>query len=356
MSNESEHITDTAIKLTIAALLAIWCFRIIAPFVGPVAWGLVIAIAATGFYERLLGIVGGRTKPAIALFILTGLSVLIIPSVMLSETLVSGGKGIADQLAQGTLQIPPPPASVEGWPFIGESLYPIWLLASQNLQAAVGQLEPQLKALSKPMLAMAGSAGLGLLQMMLSIVIAAVFLAHYEGTQAFIRRIATRLAGPRGNELATLSSATITSVTVGILGVACIQSLLAGIGFMIAGIPAAGLWALFVLIAAVIQLPVILLMIPIVLYAFTAASTTVATVFAVWCLFVSLVDNVLKPILFAKGGADVPVLVIFLGSIGGMVSSGLIGLFIGPVVLALGYEVAGAWIGGSSDAPAVSED
>jgi predicted PurR-regulated permease PerM len=195
--------------------------------------------------------------------------------------------------------------------------------------------------------------------MMLSIVIAAVLLGNADDAAKFAQRVATRITGTRGNNLVALSGATVSSVAVGILGVAVIQSLLAAVGFMVAGIGAAGLLALFVLIAAVIQLPVVLVMLPIIIYEFTVASTTVAVLFAVWCTIVALVDNVLKPIFFAKGGADVPVLVIFLGSIGGMMSSGLIGLFIGPVVLAVAYEVTTEWIAGDEvppSSPTTTED
>ena len=155
--------------------------------------------------------------------------------------------------------------------------------------------------------------------------------------------MASRLAGERGVELANLAEATIRSVVQGIVGVALIQSILAGLGFMVVGLPAAGLWALLVLVGAVVQLPVTLVIIPPVLIVFSQASTPVAVAFTIWCVFVSLIDNVLKPLLFGRG-AQVPTLVIFVGAIGGMLAMGILGLFVGAVVLALGYQILAAWL------------
>ena len=157
----------------------------------------------------------------------------------------------------------------------------------------------------------------------------------------------------RGNEFAELATATVRSVVQGIVGVAIIQALLAGLGFVVTGVPAAGLWALLVLVSAVVQLPVAVVMLPPVLLVFSSASTTAAVAFTVWCLFISLLDNVLKPILFGRG-VKVPTLVIFIGAIGGMLSMGIIGLFLGAVVLALGYEILGAWMS-DADAPEKEE-
>jgi predicted PurR-regulated permease PerM len=210
---------------------------------------------------------------------------------------------------------------------------------------------PQLKAVSTWLLHAAGSAGAGLFQLIASVIIAGVLLMRTAERSQLITRMATRLAGPKqGPDLAELAVATVKSVVQGIVGVAVIQAVLAGIGFIVTGVPAAGLWALLVLVAAVVQLPVVLVMIPPVLLVFTKASTTVMVAFTLWCLFVSLLDNFLKPILFGRG-VKVPTVVIFIGAIGGMLSMGIIGLFVGAVVLGLGYELFNAWIAGQDDSP-----
>jgi predicted PurR-regulated permease PerM len=173
-----------------------------------------------------------------------------------------------------------------------------------------------------------------------------------------IHRFAIRMAGPvRGPELADLARATVRSVVQGILGVAALQAILAGTGFVVAGIPGAGLWALLVLVAAIVQLPVILIMVIPIVIGFSTLSGFAAGGLMVWCMAVGLVDNVLKPILFGRG-VRVPMLVIFMGALGGMLTMGIIGLFLGSVVLAVGFELFKAWLAdadgdGSSQVSAV---
>jgi predicted PurR-regulated permease PerM len=191
--------------------------------------------------------------------------------------------------------------------------------------------------------------GAALLQLIASVIIAGFMLTRSAQQTRLITRMATRLAGPKqGPDLADLARATVKSVVQGIVGVAVIQAVLAGIGFIAAGVPAAGLWALLVLVAAVVQVPVALVMIPPLLMVFSKASTTVLIVFAVWCLFVGLIDNFLKPMLFGRG-VKVPMVVIFIGAIGGMLSMGILGLFVGAVILGLGYELFNAWIAGQDE-------
>ena len=274
---------------------------------------------------------------------------------LLSETLIAGAQHFATDLENGRLSVPPPPERVAGWPIVGERLFDFWKLASENLARALEPLGPQLKAVSGWLLRAGGSAGIALLQLAASFVVAGVLLARGEGMYLGIERFATRLAGPRGPELATLATATIRSVVQGILGVAVIQTLLAGLGFLVAGVPAAGLWALLVLVCAVVQLPVALVLIPPILLVFASSSTLAAVVFTVWCAFVGLVDNVLKPLLFGRG-VEIPMVVIFLGAIGGMIALGIIGLFLGAVILALGYELFMSWLDEAESANASTPD
>jgi len=176
-----------------------------------------------------------------------------------------------------------------------------------------------------------------------AIVIAGVLLANSETGIQVARAIAVRLAGERGMEFVALSGATVRNVSRGILGVAVIQAILAGIGCLVMGVPAAGLWALLVLILAVIQLPTILVLGPIIIYVFYTANTVPAVLFAVWSLLVGLCDSFLKPLLMGRG-ASVPMLVVFIGALGGFMFSGIIGLFLGAVVLSLGFKLFQAWL------------
>jgi len=192
------------------------------------------------------------------------------------------------------------------------------------------------------------SAGFGvtLLQFILSIVLAGVLLANAQSAYQLTCSLCRRIFGERGPDFQQLMGATIRSVTSGILGVALIQTVLAGLGFLVAGMPGAGLWAIVFLIAAVLQAGALVL-IPAVIYMFAIASTTKAVIFLVWCAFVAGIDNFLKPILLGRGVA-VPIAVVFLGAIGGFLALGLIGLFVGAVVLSIGYKLFLAWLGRDS--------
>ena len=204
-------------------------------------------------------------------------------------------------------------------------------------------MTPQLKKFGIPLLSAAAGAGVGILKFVVSIIIAGVLLANDAGGGQVARAIATRLTAERGAMAVELAGATVRSVTLGILGVALIQTLLAGLGFLVVGVPGAGLWALLVLILAVVQLPTIIVLGPIIVWVFANSSTTVAIAFAIWSILVGISDAFLKTLLMGRG-VDVPMLVIFIGAIGGFIISGIIGLFVGAIVLALGYKLFLLWL------------
>ncbi len=339
-----ENAIEAAIKIGALAILVSWCYSIIEPFILPVLWAVIIAVAIFPAYEKLSAKLGGRKKMTATLLSLSAIIFLIAPTVMMSDSLIGAAKVISGGLQNGTLAIPPPQISVKAWPLIGESLYDFWNLAATNIEAAVNKVGPQLKGLGSWLLATAAGIGSSVVQFVISIIIAGVFLVTAsKGAQA-VDAIATRLAGADGPGLAKLSRDTIRSVAQGVLGVALIQAVLAGIGLMVMGVPGAGLWALLVLIIAIVQLPPILILGPIIFYVFSSAETLPAILFTVWSLIVSASDAFLKP-MFLGRGMDTPMLVILLGAIGGMVSSGIIGLFVGAIVLALGYTLFIAWLG-----------
>lgn len=334
---------EAAIRIGLLALLLLFCVEILRPFVIPVLWGAIIATAAYPAYQKALELLGGRGRLAATLFVLLGIVLLVVPSLLLSRTAIEGVRYLATNLREGTLTIPAAPAAIAGWPLVGQQIADFWNLASQNLQAALAELRPQLISLGQWLLASAASAAFSLIQFVFSILVAAAFLANAQGGGRMTRRIATRMAGERGAEYADLAGATVRSVAQGVIGIALIQSVLAGIGLVAVGVPAAGLWALLVMLLAIVQLPPLLVLGPIIVYVFYTSSTVVAIVFAIWSTVVSLGDGVLKPLLLGRG-LEVPMLVILLGAIGGVVSAGIIGLFVGPIGLALGYQLLNTWI------------
>jgi predicted PurR-regulated permease PerM len=334
---------EAAIRIGVIAGLIAWCFIIARPFLVPIIWGAIIAVAVFHGYEWLQTGLGGRRITAAVLITLLMLVVLVVPSVLLGESLVRGARNVVDSFQSGELHIPPPPDSVARWPLIGEPIAKAWTLASEDLEAALRQASPLLKGFGSWLLGAVGGAGLALLQFVLAIFISGAFLANSEATGRVTRAIAKRLVGERGPEFAAVAEQTVRSVASGILGVALIQALLAGLGFLIAGVPAAGLLTLVCLIFGVIQLGVVIVLIPVVIYLFSTADMVTAVGFLIWAILVAPVDNILKPILLGRG-VDVPMLVIFVGAIGGFLSAGIIGLFIGAVVLALGYKLFVAWL------------
>jgi predicted PurR-regulated permease PerM len=343
---------EATIRIGLLVALVAWCFAIVRPFVIPVAWAVIIATAVHPAYRRLRAASGERGRLAAALLTLLGLLVLIVPTLLLGETLVGGTQSLAAGLRDEAFAVPAPPESVREWPLVGEELYAYWAKASENLGAALEALRPQLVAFGTWLLATVAGVGFALLQFVLSILIAGVLLANDVGGSRVAHSISRRLAGERGAEFADLAGATVQSVAQGILGVALIQSFLAGLGFLVVGVPGAGLWALVGLLLCVVQIGLLPVALPIVIYVFWTSEPLVAVLFTVWTLLVSVLDNVLKPLILGRG-VRVPTLVIFLGSIGGLLSAGIIGLFVGPVVLVLGYTLFRAWL---EEAPPPSEE
>ncbi|HMD19157.1 MAG TPA: AI-2E family transporter [Alloacidobacterium sp.] len=335
---------EVTIHVGLALLLVSACLLILRPFLPLVVWGIVIAIAIYPAYRKLRRLLGDRGTLAAVLCSLFFLAILIVPVALLTETMIEGIATLSTHIKDGTLSIPPPPASVGSWPLIGPPLTKSWNMASTNLTGLLKSLAPQIRALVPGLLSASAGIGLTVLQFVLSIVVVGVLLANASGCATVSRSLASRLFGDRGPEFEELAGSTIRSVTNGILGVAVIQSICAGLGFLVAGLPGAGLWTLVFLFAAVLQLGGPVLILP-VIYMFAIASTTKAIVFLIWCLFVALMDNVLKPMLLGRGVA-VPIAVVFLGAIGGFIAVGIIGLFLGAIVLSVGYKLFLAWLEG----------
>lgn len=337
---------EISIQVGLAALLVIGCLLILRPFIPLIMWGIVIAIASYPTFLKLQKLLKDRGALAAVLWTLLLLAVLILPLVLLAQSLVQGVQPLAAQLRNGTLMIPPPPARIEHWPIVGAPLAHAWTMASTNFTGSVMKFAPQIKAALPGILSASAGIGFTLLQFFLSILLSGVLLANAQAAHEVTRSLAKRLFGDHGPEFQQLVGSTIHSVTFGILGVALIQSALAAIGFLVVGLPGASVWAAVFLFGAVLQLGGLVL-IPAVIYAFAIATTTKAVIFLVWCIFVGVIDNVLKPLLLGRGAA-VPTVVVFLGAIGGFVAMGIIGLFVGAIVLSVGYKLFLAWIEGTA--------
>ena len=342
------RVTQSAVRLSLLALLVFWCLKILSPFLNPIIGGIVIAIAVKTPYAKLTGALGGRGKLAAVLLVVVALLLLIVPTLALGASLADSTSGLSADLIHDQIEIPPPPDAIADWPIVGERLHALWLGASQNLETALVKLAPYMKDLGLWLVSSVGDLGIGLAMFIVAIVIAGAILPNGERAAKLAEKTASMIAGPRGPKLAELAASSVQSVTRGVLGVAAIQSLLAGLGMLVVGVPAAGLWSLLILILAVMQLPPTLVLIPVIVYVFYTSSTVVAVLFAIWSIVVGLSDNVLKPLLMGRG-SSVPMLVLFMGSLGGFMAGGILGLFVGAVILSLGYTVFMAWVDESDE-------
>jgi len=336
------RVTIATIRVMLVGGWIAWCMQIVLPFLVPILWGGIIATAAYPLVERL-----APRRPGLgaAGFGVLALAIVVIPTWMFFDSVGEFVTRVGKQWAQGELKVPLPKPEVKDWPIIGDRLYGLWMQAVNAPRSVVESHLPQLRDAGRWLLSSLGGLSLGLLQTLFAVVLAVAFLAKAEVTHRALVPVAERMAPHHGHQIVELASATIRAVAKGVLGVAAIQAFLAWIGMSAAGVPAAGAWALLVLICAVAQLPSALVMLPVAIYVFASSSKGVGIAFAVWALFVGLIDNVLKPLLLGRG-VKVPTLVIVVGAIGGMISFGIIGLFVGAVVLGVGYELFAAWVRG----------
>jgi len=348
----SRRATDLAVKLAVLALLGYWCFAILRPFLMPIVLGVVLAVALFPIHMKVEKLLGGRKKLAAVLVVVLCLAALLVPTILMSGSLVDGVRMISTKVQEGGIAIPPAPEKVASWPIVGKPLYETWNLASTNLGGLAERVQPQLKAAGLWLVALAKQGVVAALIAAIGLVIAGVLWIQREPAVAAALAVGRRIGGDRGAALIPLAGRAISTVAKGVVGVAAIQAVLAAIGLVVAGVPGAGLWSLLVLILAVAQLPSLIVLAPVVLYLVTTNDSQLTVIlFAIWSLFISIVDTPLKAVLMGRG-SDIPVAVILIGAIGGLLLHGLIGLFVGAVVFSIGYSLFSGWI--RAEGPAAS--
>ncbi len=340
--NQNVNIYDTSIRLLFLALIVAWCIMLVLPFVSIILWGAILAMAFSPLHNTITKWLGGRAKLSSTVIAIVSVAIILIPGWLFIGSVIEGVKGLKESFNAGTLTIPLPSEKVKEWPLIGEKLFALWTSASQDMESFFISHKEQVAEFGgkflKGFMSVIGTA----FQFVISIIIAAVLLV-VKGANEGVRKFFRKLAGDKGEEYADIAYKTVGNVVKGILGVAFIQAFLIGLGFLFAGVPMAGLWTLLVFMFAVLQLPPAIIVIPIIVWLFSAIDTTPAIIWTIYLLIAGLSDNILKPILLGQG-APVPMLVIFLGVIGGFILSGFIGLFTGAIVISLGYKLFVAWI------------
>lgn len=338
-----ESFVEIGVKAAVLLILLAWGFQIVRPFIDVLVWSAILAIALFPLHAKLTRALGDRNSLSATLIAIIGVLMILGPIVTLTIQSFDSTREIAQQWKAGTLEISPPPAKVNSLPMVGPKIHAAWTEASENLPGFVKHFEDQLRDLGGKLLGMAASIGGGAFSFSASLIIAAVFMATAQSQQAFFHRLESRITGGTSSEFVEMSIATVRSVAQGIIGIAVIQALLAAVGLVVMGVPLSALWTLAVLILAIAQIPALLVLGPIAAWSFSAYDTTPATIFTIWCVLTALSDNVLKPMLLGRG-LDVPMLVILVGAIGGMITTGIVGLFVGAVVLALIYRVFLLWM------------
>jgi predicted PurR-regulated permease PerM len=327
-----EDIIQLAVRLGLLALLIYWTFVLMRPFVPIVAWSIVLAVALNPVFVVLARFLGGRPKLAAAILTVVNLAIVIGPATWLGLSAIEGVQQFSGALAAGNLVVPSPPDAVKGWPVIGPQFYDLWNQASSNVRAALREVAPHLKPLAATLLGLASNAGVGTLKFLLSVALAGFLFPYGSQLAAAGRAFLHRIVPDQTEHFLDLAGATIRAVSQGVIGIAIFQALLAGIGFKLAGVPGAGLLAFAVII-----------LLPVIIWIWIDKDVTTATLLTLFLVIVGLLDNILKPLVMGRG-LTTPTIVIFIGVIGGTLAHGIVGLFIGPIILSLAWELTVAWI------------
>jgi predicted PurR-regulated permease PerM len=338
-----EDVIQIAIRLGLLAFLIYWSFILLRPFIPILVWSVVLSVALYPAYDWLSAHLGHRPRIAAVIITLVVLAVFLGPATWLGLGLVDGLRSISDQLTSGDLGIPSPPDGIRDWPVIGAPLYNIWEMASENLDGAFRQIAPHLKPLAGPVLAIAGSAGTGTLKFIASVLIAGFLFPSGPKHVAAVRKVLARIVPQRSADFLALAGGTIRTVAQGVIGIAVLQSLLAGVGLKVAGVPHAGVLAFAVLVLGIVQIGSAPILIPAIIWIWTVKDVGSAVLITIYLVLVGISDNVLKPLLMGRG-LSTPVLVIFIGVLGGTLAHGIVGLFVGPIVLSVAWELMMAWV------------
>jgi predicted PurR-regulated permease PerM len=336
-------IFELAIRLGLLGILLYWSLTLVRPFIPIFIWSVVIAVALYPAYQWMARKLGGREKLASAL--LTGLSLLVVigPAAWLGLGLIESVQLLSERVNWQELAVPPAPASIKSWPVIGEELHRLWTFAADNTRDAISRIVPYLKPVGGTLLHVAAGTGTGIIKFLASIVLAGFLFVSAPTLTAGLRKLARKLEFEKGDHFVDLANSTIRAVSRGVIGISVLQALLAGIGLAAAGVPAASLITFAILVLGIVQIGPTLVIIPVIVWSWMTMDTTTAFLFTAYMVPVNLVDNILKPFVLGQG-LGVPVLVILLGVIGGTLSYGITGLFLGPIILAVIWELLTAWI------------
>jgi predicted PurR-regulated permease PerM len=350
------RLLDVLIRAALIGLLAALCYVVFAPFLTLMAWAVILAITLYPVHRWLARRLGGRQGIAATLLVLGACVLIIAPTALLLNSFGSSVQDFIVAVRENTLEIPPPRAGVRDWPLVGPKIHDFWSKAHSDLPGLVQSMQPKIGELARKALAMVASIGLGLLAFIASFIVAGILMAYGEagtrGSQAIFERV---IGGGRGESFRQLSTATIRAVAQGVIGIAFIQAMLVGLALLVAGVPWAGVLAAITLVLSVAQVPALIVILPAIgwIWSSGAYSTGAAITYSIILILSGAADNVLKPLMLGRG-VDAPMPVILLGALGGMATRGILGMFVGATLLALGYQIFMGWVSPASDASAAA--
>jgi predicted PurR-regulated permease PerM len=348
--NTQRDLTRTVLAVLLMAILIGASFWILRPFLLSIIWAAMIVVATWPMMRKLQDVLRSRV---LAVTFMSGTMVLVfvVPLVLAIQTLVDNMDTITGWLrVLATASIPPPPDWLSRIPVVGGRIAEGWTsVAAAGKEGLLARLAPHAATAAQWLAEALGGVGMLGLHFLLTVIVAVVMYTQGEAARAGLIRFGRRLAGDRGEGVVVLAGQAIRGVALGVVVTALAQTVLAGLGLAVAGIPFAGLLTGVVLLLCIAQIGPILILVPAVIWLFWNDQTAWGTALLVWTVGVGTMDNVLRPILIRKG-ADLPLLLIFSGVIGGLIAFGIVGLFVGPVVLAVTYTLLKEWMG-ERDAP-----
>ena len=350
MSAVRQDLTRTTLAVVCIFLLIVASLWVLRPFLAATVWATMLVVATWPMLKSLEARFGNRRSPAVAVMTVGMLLLLVLPLWGAIETIVDHADQLTDVAKKVAVTgVPQPPEWVAGLPLVGEKLSASWRqLADSGSDGLVSRATPYVTVAAKWTLGQAGSLGGMLVQFLLVVVISAILYSGGETAARSVRRFGQRLAGERGRNSVILAGQAIRAVALGVGVTAIVQTVLGGIGLAVAGVPFAALLSAVMLMLCIAQLGPALVLFPAVGWMYWTGDNGWATFLLVWSLVVGSLDNFLRPMLI-KRGADLPLLLIFAGVIGGMLGFGLVGIFVGPVVLAVTYTLLEAWIDDALD-------
>ena len=357
----SSDLARTTFQLLALGILIATTFWIMRPFLVALAWATMIVIATWPLLLHMQTWLGGRRSLAVTVMTLVLLLILVVPLYFGIAAIVGNAKRVAEwSQSLTTFTIPPLPAWVESLPLVGAKLAARWqVLAAARPEELSAHFAPYGQKLVLWFVGQVGGVGLLFLQFLLTVIIAAILYSNGETAARGADRFARRLAGTQGEDAVHLAAMAIRGVALGVVVTAIVQTALVGIGLAIVDVPFVTILTAASFILAIAQIGPAIMLIPIVAWVYSTSGAGWGTGFLVWSLFCCTIDNLIRPLLI-KRGADLPLLLVFSGVIGGLVAFGVIGLFIGPVALAVAYTLLAEWVsagepsGEASDEPGLS--